>query len=315
MDPETSNDGLPRFSPVAFNDHTEQLCIVIILSLVYTALVATAGAYIKYMMFGFDDILIALAVVFHLAQSITLFVGSNSNLGKFNSITPTEQWAASSKSTLAAVILCLLALSLAKCSLLALILRIISSSSGKSKPICIGLMIISGAWGIGSSVAFLVNCRAPTLLAVDNVKQCPNQAMIGWSLISATVPNPRNFLKSFSIGMGFPLPVDPSMYGSSNVYALRSLESNRSRSTSSAPAAATVASTFIIVHDHYDSNRCAQPQDWRPDKVLNQTRVVHYFSSNNRQIPSEIEEGSRTGNQEMIVNKEVAWNITYGDHH
>jgi urea transporter len=63
MDPETSNDGLPRFSPVAFNDHAGQLWIVTILSLIYSSLVATARAYIKHQMFGFDDILIALAMV------------------------------------------------------------------------------------------------------------------------------------------------------------------------------------------------------------------------------------------------------------
>lgn len=63
MDPDASNDGSPRFSPVAFNDHAGQLWIVTILSLIYTALVAAARAYIKYQMFGFDDVLIALAMV------------------------------------------------------------------------------------------------------------------------------------------------------------------------------------------------------------------------------------------------------------
>ncbi|KAI5456212.1 hypothetical protein BGZ63DRAFT_435701 [Mariannaea sp. PMI_226] len=377
MDPETSIDDLPRFSPVAFNDHAGQLWIVTILSLIYSALVVTARAYIKYKMFGFDDILIALALVFHLAQSIALFAGLNSGLGKFNSITPMEQWATSSKSTLAAVILGLLALSLAKCSLLALILRIIGSRSGKMKLFCIGLMEFSSAWGIGSCLALFVNCRANTLLSMITVKKCPNQdkrwavitaidifieiltwllvvrlswtvnmsfthkcqvvmafsfriplialsachlayfgkyptsaepqfavtnsllfqqAMIAWSLISATVPNLRNFLKSFSIGMGFPLPVDLSTYGSNNVYALRSLENKHSKATSSAAVAGT-------------------PGNWRPDQDLNQTRVSHYFRSNNRKIALEIEEGSRTGSQEMIINKEVAWSITYGDHH
>ncbi|KAH6876791.1 hypothetical protein B0T10DRAFT_520762 [Thelonectria olida] len=184
MDPETSNDGLPRFSPVAFNDHAGQLWIVTILSLIYSSLVATARAYIKHHMFGFDDILIALAMVLHLAQSIAVFVGLNNGLGKFNSITPTEQWATSSKSTLAAVILCLLALSLAKCSVLALILRIIGSRPGKSKPFCIGLMVLSAAWGVGSCVAFLVNCRADALLALTNVTLCPNQDTL-WAVITA----------------------------------------------------------------------------------------------------------------------------------
>lgn len=63
MASETSDDGSPRFSPVAFNDHAGQLWIITILSLIYSALVAMARTYIKYQMFGFDDILIACATV------------------------------------------------------------------------------------------------------------------------------------------------------------------------------------------------------------------------------------------------------------
>ncbi|KAH6876836.1 hypothetical protein B0T10DRAFT_584820 [Thelonectria olida] len=394
MDPETSNDGLPRFSPVAFNDHAGQLWIVTILSLIYSSLVAMARAYIKYQMFGFDDILIALAMVLHLAQSIAVFVGLNNGLGKFNSITPTEQWATSSKSTLAAVILCLLALSLAKCSVLALILRIIGSRPGKSKPFCIGLIVVSAAWGVGSCVAFLVNCRADALLALTNVTQCPNQdtrwavitaidiftefltwllvvqlswtvnmsstrkcqvvmafsfriplialsaihlayfgkypgsaepqfavtnsllvqqAMIAWSLVSATVPNLRNFLKSFSIGMGFPLASNLTTYGSSNVYALQSLQNHRPKATSSAAAATAVASTSVSVHNHSESEPRGGPHNWRLDQVSNQTTAAHYHGSNNLEDLSEEAGDSRTGSQDMIINKEVAWNVTYED--
>ncbi|KAH7109401.1 hypothetical protein B0J13DRAFT_632370 [Dactylonectria estremocensis] len=395
MDPETSNDVSSRFSPVAFNDHAGQLWIVTILSLIYSALVATARAYIKYRMFGFDDILIALAMVLHLAQSISVFVGLNNGLSKFNSITPPEQWATSSKSTLAAVIFCLLALSVTKCSILALILRIIGSKTGKSKLFCIGLMVLSAVWGIGSCSAFLVNCRANTLLTPDNVKQCPNQdtrwavitaidisteiltwllvvrlswtvnmsftrkcqvviafsfriplialsaihlayfskypasaepqftvtnsvlfqqAMIVWSLISATVPNLKNFLKSFSIGMGFPLAFDLSMYGSSNMYTLQSLENNRSKATSSAAAAATGASTSVSAHDHYDSEPRGRPHNWRPDQASNQTTVAHHYGGNSRANPPGEDESARTGSQEMIINKEVAWEVTYEGH-
>lgn len=36
-------------------------------------------------------------------------------------------------------------------------------------------MAISAAWGVGSCLAFLINCRADTLLTLDNIEQCPNQ--------------------------------------------------------------------------------------------------------------------------------------------
>ncbi|RSM02646.1 hypothetical protein CEP52_007853 [Fusarium oligoseptatum] len=381
-----------RFSPVTFNDHAGQLWIVTILSLIYSALVATARAYIKYKMFGFDDILIALATTLHLAQAIAVFVGLSNGLGKFNSITSPEQWATSSKSTLASVILCFLSLSLAKCSILALVLRIIGTKTGKNRIFCIGLMVTSAVWGIGSSVAFLVNCRADTLLTPDNVEQCPSQVtrwaivstidmlteiftwllvvqlswsvsmsfarkcqvamafsfrlplialsaihlayftkypdatepqfaitnsllfqqtMLAWSLISATVPNLKNFLKSFSIGMGFPLAFDLSVYGSSNVYALQSLGNDHSRVTTSTPGGAGVTSTSVRVHHHSDNEPRGRPHNWRPDPVSTQTTATNNYGNNIRDNISEEGESSRTGSQEMIINKEVAWQVTY----
>ncbi|KAH7109397.1 hypothetical protein B0J13DRAFT_490117 [Dactylonectria estremocensis] len=395
MASETSDDGSPRFSPVAFNDHAGQLWIITILSLIYSALVAMARAYIKYQMFGFDDILIACATVLQLAQSIAVFVGLTHGLGKFNSITPPEQWATSSKSTLASVILCLLALAFAKCSVLALILRIIGSKTGRSRPVCIGLIALSAAWGVGSCVAFLVNCRGDTLLTLDNAKQCPNQetrwavitaidiftevlawslivrvswtvsmsftrkcqvamafsfriplialsaihlaylgkypasdepqfavtnslllqqAMLSWSLISATVPNLKNFLNSFSIGMGFPLAFDLTMYGSSNTYALQSMENSRSRATSSAARPGAGASTSVSVHDRSESE-ARRPHNWRPDQVSTETTVAHRYGNNSRDNLSEEEENFRAGSQELIINKEVAWNDTYEGQH
>ncbi|KAH7202824.1 hypothetical protein BKA60DRAFT_600665 [Fusarium oxysporum] len=291
MDPETSdNDGSYRFSPVTFNDHAGQLWIVTILSLIYSTLVALARIYIN----------------------------------------------------------------LAKCSVLALIRRIVSSKPGKSEPVCIGLMVITVVWGAGSCLAWLVNCHADSLLALDNVKQCPHQntrwavitamdilteiltwllvlqlswsvnisyirkcqvvmafsfriplialsavhlaysatnpastepqfavtksllcqqIMIAWSLISATVPNLKNFLKSFSIGMGFPVSFDLSMSGSSNVYALQSLRNNRAGVTSSAAVATAVKSTS-------DSAARSQPHSWRPDQVSSQTTAARDSGSN-----------------------------------
>lgn len=135
--------------------------------------------------------------------------------------------------------------------------------------------------------------------------------MIAWSLISATVPNLKNFLKSFSIGMGFPLPYDLTMYGSSNMYALRSLENNHSKATSSAARTTLVASTTASVHDHMDRDH-RRPHTWRPDGVSNQT-TAQARGSNHQHNLSEEDGGSRTGSQEMIINKQVAWDVAYED--
>ncbi|RKK81986.1 hypothetical protein BFJ68_g17578 [Fusarium oxysporum] len=290
-------------------------------------------------------------------------------------------------STLAASILSLLTLSLAKCSVLALIRRIIGSKPGKSGPVCIGLMVIAVVWGVGSCLAWLVNCRADSLLTLDNVKQCPHQItrwavitamdilteiltwllvlklswsvnisyirkcqvvmafsfriplialsavhlaysatnpastepqfavtkallcqqiMVAWSLISATVPNLKNFLKSFSIGMGFPVSFDLSMSGSSNVYALQSFRDNRSGVTSSAAVA-------TVVKSRSDSAARSRPHGWRPVQVSCQTTAACDSGSNNRDDISEEGRNSRAGSQDMIINKEVTWKVTYED--
>ncbi|WZH49465.1 uncharacterized protein QYS62_010666 [Fusarium acuminatum] len=382
MEPSASIDDSRRFSLVTTSDHAGQLWIVTILSLIYTGLVALARAYIKYQMYGFDDILFALATICHLAQSIAIFVGLKGGLAKFNSITRSAQWATSSKSTIAANILCAVSLSLAKLSVLALILRIIGSKSGMSKRLCIGLMIVTTMWCAGSSLAWLVSCRAGVLLTVANIDQCPGQTtrwsvitaidilteiftwllviqlswsiqtpfarkcqivmafsfrlplialsavhlaycrvyptasepqftvtnaliwqqvMIAWSLISATVPNLKNFLKSFSIGMGFPLAFDLTMSGNTDTYALQSLARSRSVTTSAAEIAVK-----------YTTRRVSRGQSssWDSNRVLNQKTTVYDRGDMDM---SRQEQSSRAGSQEMIIKKEVAWDITYED--
>ncbi|KAH6957423.1 hypothetical protein DER45DRAFT_632280 [Fusarium avenaceum] len=380
MEPSASIDDSRRFSLVTSDDHAGQLWIVTILSLIYTGLVALARAYIKYRMYGFDDILFTLATVCHLAQSTAIFVGLKGGLAKFNSITTSAQWAVSSKSTIAANILCGLSLGLAKLSVLALILRIIGSKSGMSRRLCFGLMIVTAVWCAGSSPAWLINCRADVLLTVDDIDHCPGQTtrwsvitaidilteiftwllvvqlswsiqapfarkcqivvafsfrlpliaisavhlacsrtypaapepqfavtnalvwqqvMIAWSLISATVPNLKNFLKSFSIGMGFPVAFDLTMSGYTDAYALQSLGRSRSVTTSAAAIAAK--------HTTRRASR-GQSSSWDTDRVSNQNTTVY-----DRGYMSREGQSSRAGSQEMIIKKEVAWDITYED--
>lgn len=58
-------DDEPRFSPLSLSDHAGQLWIVTILALIYSSLVTTARAHVKYKMFGIDDLLIASATARH----------------------------------------------------------------------------------------------------------------------------------------------------------------------------------------------------------------------------------------------------------
>ncbi|OAA61560.1 hypothetical protein ISF_05639 [Cordyceps fumosorosea ARSEF 2679] len=363
MEVQTFGDG-PRFSPVTSSDHAGQLWIVTILALVYSSLVSTARAYVKYKMFGIDDILIASATVLQLAQSIAIFVGlGNGGLGKFNSITTSEQWRTSSKSTLAAMILGFLTMCLSKCSLLALILRIIGRKTGKSRPICIAMMVetrwavitavdiftevaawllmVELTWSVNMSAArkfqviMAFSFRLPLVILsgvhLHYFDQYPSaaepqfavidsllfqQAMISWSLISATVPNLKNFLKSFSIGMGFPLAYDDTMSGSGGAYALRSFANSRSKGTAAAGSAAGntgVVSTTISARRRSDAGQSAQvsPHGWPAGGVLSgqTTEAQPYATSSREHVDDDANSG--TGSQDMIISKEIAWKITY----
>ncbi|EEY22505.1 conserved hypothetical protein [Verticillium alfalfae VaMs.102] len=131
------------------------------------------------------------------------------------------------------------------------------------------------------------------------------QTMILWSLISATVPNLKNFMKSFSIGMGLPVAFDISGYGSSNLYAMRPLKS-KSQATSSAVGGITATSSGLM-RDDVDTEHRARPQAWRPDQLAQRTTVINHTDGR----PDEEERSSRNGSQELIINKEVVWRVEY----
>jgi hypothetical protein len=52
-----------QFSPITSDDHAGNLWILTILSLIYALHVAVARIYIKYRMFGVDDVLYGVAFV------------------------------------------------------------------------------------------------------------------------------------------------------------------------------------------------------------------------------------------------------------
>lgn len=123
------------------------------------------------------------------------------------------------------------------------------------------------------------------------------QSVLVYSLISATIPNLKNFLKSLSMGMGVPL--DSSMYdNSSNSYPLRRLEHGRSKAVMSAIGGTGGASTTISAHDPSELERDGDGGIWQREEAASHDR------------PEE-EEISRAGSQEMIINKKLSWKVTY----
>jgi hypothetical protein len=111
-------------------------------------------------------------------------------------------------------------------------------------------------------------------------------------------------MKSFSIGMGLPVTFDITGYGSGNTYAMHSMSKNKSKTSRSGGAGGSnVPSASRSRHNVEGPWR---PQSWRPDVSRNNTIVQR---SENRDNISESEE--RNGSQELIINKEVEWTVTY----
>ncbi|CRK31779.1 hypothetical protein BN1708_005579 [Verticillium longisporum] len=120
------------------------------------------------------------------------------------------------------------------------------------------------------------------------------QTMILWSLISATAPNLKNFMKSFCIGMGLPVAFDISGYGSSNLYAMRSLK-NKSQATSSAVGSVTATSSGLI-RDDVDTEHRVRPQAWRPDQLAHRTTIINHTDDvNGNEVIASIAQWARFG--------------------
>ncbi|KAL7805777.1 hypothetical protein V8C26DRAFT_424532 [Trichoderma gracile] len=318
MDPKTSNDEPQAFSRVSTNDHAGQLWIVIILLLIYSLLSAIARVYIKHQMFGFNDLLLGLATILHIAQSAALF------------------------STFAAIILCLLALSVTICSVLALILRIIDSKSGKTRPFCIRVTVLT----------LLLNCQAASLLTIVNIKECPSQAIrwtaltwlliiqIAWS-VNISLNHKLQVAIAFSFRLlliafsaiytaylsRYPASSEPQFaiinslifqqimmgydYEFSNTYPLHTLNNSRSEHV---PSAAAGASTSV--YDKHAREPREQPQIWRPGRLLDQpVPEGHDHNADVRVYMLDKEESYRTtGSQGIIIANNIAWNTIYKNH-
>ncbi|CEI63703.1 unnamed protein product [Fusarium venenatum] len=127
------------------------------------------------------------------------------------------------------------------------------------------------------------------------------QIMVSWSLLSATSPNLKSFMSSFNIGWGFPVAFDETNAYARNSVALQDLE----LANISCPevTTSTISSVASI-------SSCGQPCNWRPDVIAHQATVTHECESTSLDNITE-EEISRTGSHEIIINKEVTWNVTY----
>lgn len=124
------------------------------------------------------------------------------------------------------------------------------------------------------------------------------QAMVAWSLISATIPNLGCFVKSFSMGLGVPTGLERDGTSLHSAYALQTIGgstvSGRPRETWGPSSEEAANSDVEDERDGHDA--------LRPDKAQYRASVVHSASGNDTTARCSL---SRSGSRERIIRKEM----------
>ncbi|KAK8079402.1 hypothetical protein PG997_007220 [Apiospora hydei] len=355
-------------------------------------------AWIKHRVYGWDDALIALGTVLHLAQSIAVWLGLSHGLAKSNTITAPADGAAASKAWFAAEILGLVVLGLSKCSVLALMLRVFTPETGITSGYraCLLLTIASTLWCIASVIGISANCNSMAILTPESKELCPGlydrmlgitipdiitdvlicsiplfvtlplnmtkgvrfhvslafsfrlfvvplaalrlyyfgdavaddaddtqlvitnsllfqQAALVVSLVSATIPNLRTFMKSLNTGFHLPpLAVEETRgfalrtFGGSTMINGHSNGSNAGRSNTG--NASRKGKSPAVSRSSQNRDEAQEELSLRPDGVHHEARISHV------RCPSDAvseQPSHRSGSQERIITKRVEWNIRH----
>ncbi|KAK8050873.1 hypothetical protein PG993_002258 [Apiospora rasikravindrae] len=207
MDADNDITGSARFSPITETDHAGYIWIVTIIGTAYTILSFLLRAWIKHRVYGWDDALIALGTVLHLAQSIAVWLGLSHGLAKSNTITAPAEGAAASKAWFAAEVIGLVVLGLSKCSVLALMLRVFTPETGITAGYraCLGLTTASAVWCIASVIATSANCNSLTVLTLESKELCPG---LYDRMLGITIPDIITDVLICSIPLWVTLPLN-----------------------------------------------------------------------------------------------------------
>jgi hypothetical protein len=127
----------------------------------------------------------------------------------------------------------------------------------------------------------------PLYCVTDAVIQ--QQCMLLWSLVSATIPNMKAFLQSFSLDFGMGMGLDTSQKSSS--YPLKNLTIGSARTRH-------WRKTESSTHNNGEGISSAL----RPDPYQHKSVVVHHATGDESSIASH-------GSQDLIIRKVVDWHV------
>lgn len=135
------------------------------------------------------------------------------------------------------------------------------------------------------------------------------QVMLTYSLISATIPNLKSFMKSFSTGLGVSFGfMDKDLDASSEAYALQAFTTHSGRRRSGLPEGLTSGR----IYDGTDDPIGGQRPRLRPGSLQHEVVIHHSPDGTSDHRSSATDDGrgvSRCGSRDMIIRKEVQWNV------
>lgn len=135
------------------------------------------------------------------------------------------------------------------------------------------------------------------------------QVMLTYSLISATIPNLKSFMKSFSTGLGVSfgfMGKDPG--ASSETYALQAFTTHSGRRRNKPPENFPSGSLY----DGANEPSGGQQPRLRPGSIQHEVLIHHSpdrTSENGSSATEDARGVSRCGSRDMIIKKEIQWNV------
>ncbi|KAI3401805.1 hypothetical protein diail_8183 [Diaporthe ilicicola] len=312
MNSHNLGGGTVQFSPIEHNDHAGYLWIVSILGMIYSSLSALARARIKLGIYGVDDYLLGFATLLLYAQSAVLFYGLKNGLAKSEEITSEHQWPIAGKFLRWQIITAFdIVTEILICSLP--VVFVWSNTMSFCLKFQVFLAFAFRLPLVALSLAHLslfeqyVKSPQPLFRISDSI--LAQQVMLTYSLISATIPNLKSFLKSFSTGLGVSFGfMDKDLDASSEAYALQTLTAHSGRRRNLSPGNLSPGH----IYDGADDRVGRQQPMLRPGSVQHEVLIHHSPDAGSDRGSSATEDArqiSRCGSRDMIIKKEVQWNV------
>ncbi|CAN8105078.1 unnamed protein product [Discula destructiva] len=144
----------------------------------------------------------------------------------------------------------------------------------------------------------LAQSKEPQLAVTTNLLYL--QVMLAWSLVSATIPNMRSFMKSFDTRFGMPAATEAQRL--TNEFPLVTIGGTLS---TKGPTRKRVSRSTQMTPERYsgDDEQASRPT-FRPDTARDIATITHADAESETMVESGHYIGGN-GSQEMIIKKEV----------